>query len=86
MRTIIDLSDAQLERLAAWCGQEGISRAEAIRRAVDALVKSAPGGARAAFGLWRRRAADGLAYERALREEWEARPGPPPGRRPRRRR
>jgi len=37
MRTIIELPDAQLESLSRLCRREKISRAEAIRRAVDKM-------------------------------------------------
>ena len=72
MRTIIDLPPAQLDALDAWCRREGISRAEAIRRAVAATVGQQTTAARAAaFGLWRgRRRPDGLAYQRRIRREW----------------
>jgi metal-responsive CopG/Arc/MetJ family transcriptional regulator len=72
MRTIIDLPPAQLDALDAWCRRDGISRAEAIRRAVAATVgQQAAGGREAAVGLWRdRRGPDGLTYERRLRREW----------------
>lgn len=74
MRTIIDLPEAQLEALAAWCGREGVSRAEAIRRAVAALLQDARVHmAPAAFGLWRAKPVDGLAYEAAQRAEWGGR-------------
>ena len=71
MRTIIDLPADQLEALDGICRREQISRAEAIRRGVALLIRD--GGnpaARAAFGLWRERGEDGLAYQRRLRREW----------------
>ena len=88
MRTIIDLPDDQLERLDAHCRSEGISRAEAVRRAIAAHLRVLPGTAPAAFGLWAGRGVDGLAYERALRQEWpsQAPRGPRARRQPRRRR
>lgn len=72
MRTIIELPSAQLEALDGICRQESISRAEAIRRAVDLLVQDrAASAARAAFGLWRgAKAIDGLRYQERLRSEW----------------
>ena len=71
MRTIIDLPDAAREALDALCRRDGISRAEAVRRAVATLVRLArASGPDPAFGLWRGRAVDGLAYERRLRQEW----------------
>lgn len=38
MRTIIDLTDEQLQDLQRICSEEQISRAEAVRRAVGLLV------------------------------------------------
>ena len=56
MRTIVDLPEESLERLAQLCERERISRAEAIRRAVAAFVGSAsPSDAGQAFVLWRDR-------------------------------
>lgn len=71
MRTIIELTDAQVDALDALCRREGVSRAEAIRRAVDAHVrKERESGPDPAFGLWADRRVDGLAFERRLRREW----------------
>jgi hypothetical protein len=73
VRTIIDVTDRQLDALDAWCRRDGISRAEAIRRAIDAHLAAASAAARpAAFGIWRDQAEDGLAYERRRRAEWDA--------------
>ena len=72
MRTIIDVPDVQLEALDAWCLLEGVSRAEAIRRAVDVLLeRHRAAQARKAFGLWQGRKVDGLKYQQALRREWD---------------
>lgn len=76
MRTIVELPDTQVKALARLCRKEGISRAEAIRRAVNGLVAGqeaaeAQAGMRAAFGLWRGRRPDGRGYVEALRAEWE---------------
>ena len=73
MRTIIELPTSQLDALDALCKREGISRAEAVRRAVGQYVRDE----RAkqpdrVFGLWRGRSVDGLEYERRLRREWDA--------------
>lgn len=71
MRTIVELPEDQLRALAEICRREKISRAEAIRRAVARYAREAAGErSREAFGLWRGRGADGLAYERRLRKEW----------------
>lgn len=78
MRTIIELSEEQLARLAEVADREGISRAEAIRRAVDAAYADvAVAGSRAAreavFGLWKGRKIEALRYVDKLRDEWEDR-------------
>jgi ribbon-helix-helix CopG family protein len=81
MRTIIDLSADQLEALDSLCRREGISRAEGVRRAVAEHVrKHQTADANQAFGLWRARSVDGLAYERHLRREWDV-PAKPAARR-----
>lgn len=76
MRTIIDLPDDQLHALDAWRRPRGLSRAEAVRRAVTTLLErevQARASVEAAFGLWRDRAVDGLAEQERLRQEWEER-------------
>ena len=39
MRTIVDLPAEQVRRLALLCRKEKISRAEAVRRAVEQLLR-----------------------------------------------
>ncbi|MDP3719243.1 MAG: CopG family transcriptional regulator [Acidobacteriota bacterium] len=74
MRTIIELPADQVESLDEWCRREGVSRAEAVRRAVaDHLQKHHTVGAKRAFGIWRDLAEDGLAYQERLRSEWDDR-------------
>ena len=71
MRTIIDLPEEQVQRLGGLCRREGVSRAEAVRRAVtDYLNAHSMREQRDAFGIWRERRPDGLEYERRLRREW----------------
>ncbi len=74
VRTIIELPAAHLEALARVCRRDGISRAEAIRRLLEAqLAKETADGAGQAFGLWRGRDLDGLAYQEQMRREWSIR-------------
>ena len=71
MRTIIELPSDQLGALSDHCRREGISRAEAIRRAIAAMLERERASAGdAAFGLWKARPVDGVAYQRKLRREW----------------
>ena len=73
MRTIIELPTDQLTALDALCARDGISRAEAVRRAVaDHLARERSAEPGEAFGLWRRRPVDGLRYQERLRREWDA--------------
>jgi hypothetical protein len=74
MRTIIELPAEQVESLDEWCRHEGVSRAEAVRRAVaEHLRKHHAGGTQRAFGIWRDIPEDGLAYQERMRGEWDAR-------------
>ena len=71
MRTIIDLPADQVDALDTICQRDQISRAEAIRRAVTLLIHdNRKSGAQDAFGIWRDRGEDGLAYQQRLRGEW----------------
>ena len=76
MRTIVDLPEKQIKALDAYRKKEGISRAEAVRRAVAAFV---PALARPrldltenpAFGSSKKfRKEDSVTTVRRLREEW----------------
>jgi len=74
VRTIIDLPESDRETLDAFSRQLGISRAEAVRRAVAEFLKAH----RTAcddelFGIWRSRNEDALAYEDRIRAEWHRR-------------
>ncbi|MGK2964257.1 MAG: ribbon-helix-helix protein, CopG family [Tepidiformaceae bacterium] len=81
MRTIIDLPEDQLSALAEVCRIGGISRAEAIRRAVDLYLKDAERLAeeqaekarafKAAFGSWKHRGVDTDTYLAEIRAEWD---------------
>lgn len=76
MRTIIDIPKKQLSALDSWSQARGISRAEAIRRAVAHLLAVEDDHRQALVetsGLWRDRGVDGLAAQERLRAEWEER-------------
>jgi metal-responsive CopG/Arc/MetJ family transcriptional regulator len=71
MRTIIDIPPPMLDELDTLAKREKISRAEAVRRAMaEYLEKRRSSRANAAFGIWKSRKVDALAYEDALRGEW----------------
>ena len=69
MRMTISLRDEQAQRLEELCRNEGISRAEAVRRAVSRYLAHHR-QREDVFGIWRGRATQGLASERPLRDEW----------------
>ena len=73
MRTIIDLPEKQRESLDQLCTKQKLSRAEAIRQAVDLFLEQhqTQPEADTAFGLWKDRQEDGLDYQQKLRDEWE---------------
>jgi metal-responsive CopG/Arc/MetJ family transcriptional regulator len=78
MRTIVDLPDDQLERLKELCEEEHISRAEAVRRAVDLLLASrkkegSPIKRRAGLGILAPATFDSRKFVDELREEWAER-------------
>ena len=72
MRTIIELEERQVAALAEFCAREKISRAEAVRRAVDRLLESESCLQKdSAFGAWARRG-DSRKLVDELRDEWAA--------------
>lgn len=71
MRTIIDLPEQQLAALGVLCERERISRAEAVRRAVDAwLAVRVPAERDSAFGAWKNTGPSRKMVD-DLRAEWE---------------
>jgi len=71
MRAIVDIPEGQLSTLSAWCERDKISRAEAIRRALDAMLSGKQAARRDdCFGAWKPRK-NNRAPVRTLREEWE---------------
>jgi len=47
-----------------------LSRAEAIRQAIASYIESNKPGAVDAFGLWKNRNVDWLAYQEQARSKW----------------
>ncbi len=78
MRTIIDIPEDELARLAELCREEGISRAEAVRMAVRLLLaqkrtreEEFERALAAAFGSWKGHGIDGVEFQRQMRAEWD---------------
>lgn len=71
MRTIIEIPEEDIKKLDVLCHTFRISRAEAIRRAVNQyLVENRP-DMEDAFGIWKKRKIDSLRYEKGIRKEWD---------------
>ena len=78
VRTIIELPDNQVRALEKYCEREKVSRAEAVRRAVEAFVDNPDelkarrkSAIDAAFGIWKSRGIDTDTYLAELRSaEW----------------
>jgi hypothetical protein len=79
MRTIIDLDDQRLQVLDTWASENHISRAEAVRRAVDLLMERVNKPSGLGFGLWAQSLPpgqgvpperDGLRLQQEMRDEW----------------
>jgi metal-responsive CopG/Arc/MetJ family transcriptional regulator len=72
VRTIVELPEQQIEALKAMSEQEGLSRAELMRRAVaEYLVHHQGQAGESAFGLWQDRGVDGLTQQQQMRQEWD---------------
>jgi len=72
MRTIVDIPEEDIRKLSNLCKREGISRAEAIRRAISLFLSKHAGKSRQEmFGIWADRDLDGVEYQRDLRKEWD---------------
>jgi metal-responsive CopG/Arc/MetJ family transcriptional regulator len=73
MRTIVDLPAEQVRKLAVLCRKEKISRAEAVRRAVEQLLRNnSASGLRDYFGAAKTRGNISRHLSR-LRREWTER-------------
>ncbi len=72
MKTLLEMDGEQVNMLAKICKRDGISRAEAIRRAIDYYGSHvlAPPDADAYFGYFKNRGIDSQAYVDKLRNEW----------------
>ncbi len=71
MRTLIDIPEPIAKALTEIGRRRKKSRASVVRDALqDYLARHGTGDRAAAFGLWGKRAGDGLAWQRRIRSEW----------------
>jgi metal-responsive CopG/Arc/MetJ family transcriptional regulator len=71
MRTLVDLPEEELEQLNLLSKARRVSRAELIRQAVAGYLERNKTGLEDSFGLWKKKAVDGVKYQERLRGEWE---------------
>jgi metal-responsive CopG/Arc/MetJ family transcriptional regulator len=74
MRTIIDIPDAQIKILDQLSKNKRLSRAHIIRHALDIYISNCVKSKKSyesAFGIWKNKKLDALAYQRNLRDEWD---------------
>jgi metal-responsive CopG/Arc/MetJ family transcriptional regulator len=71
-RMLVGFPDQDIYALDALSGLKRVSRAELIRQAVSQYLEQAKPAAplEKAFGVWKGKGVDGLAYQQRLREEW----------------
>lgn len=70
MKTLVDIPDRHIEDLAAICEAKQLPRAEVIRQAIAEYIAHNKPAAAEAFGIWKHKKIDGLAYQKKLRAEW----------------
>lgn len=70
MRTLIDIPEKQIQELTAISQSLHVSRAEVIREAINNYLAAKQRPTQDAFGLWRDKPIDGLAYQEQARSEW----------------
>jgi len=70
MRTLVDIPDRQIQGLADICAAEKKTRSELIRVAIAEYLEKRRPTAANAFGIWKDRPIDGLAYQEQARSEW----------------
>lgn len=71
MRALVDLPEADIRSLDALAKTKNSSRAQLIREAITAFLSAKHvDPIDASFGAWRDDQIDGVAYQRAMRDEW----------------
>ena len=70
MRTLVDITEKQISELAVISKNQNVSRAEIIRKAIQAYIEKNRPTSKVAFGIWKKHKVDGLAYQEKVRSEW----------------
>jgi metal-responsive CopG/Arc/MetJ family transcriptional regulator len=69
-RTIVDIPEPQMRDVDRLCQALGISRAEAVRRALADFVRQNDSATTDGFGLWKDMPADRVELVTLLRQRW----------------
>jgi len=69
-RTIVDIPEAQMRDVDRLCQALGISRAEAVRRALADFVRQNDAATTDGFGLWKDLPVDRARLVAQLRQRW----------------
>jgi metal-responsive CopG/Arc/MetJ family transcriptional regulator len=69
-RTIVDIPEAQMRNVDRLCDALGISRAEAVRRALVDFVRQNDSATTDGFGLWKDMPSDRAQLVAQLRQRW----------------
>ena len=67
----MDLPEEELEQLTVLSKARRVSRAALIRQAVAGYLEQNKTGLEDSFGLWKKKAVDGVKYQERLRGEWD---------------
>lgn len=70
MRALVDIPEKQINQLTLICETKKVSRAEAIRQAIGLYIEQNKIDDMDAFGIWKDKKIDGLAYQEQVRSEW----------------
>ena len=73
MRTIVEIPDGKLDEISRYCKVRGISRAKAIRDAIEMMLTEKGVLEREkGFGLWREKKLEAGKFLAGIRGEWGA--------------
>ena len=73
MRTIVEIPDGKLDEISRYCKVRGISRAKAIRDAIEMMLTEKSVLEREkGFGLWRGKKLEAEKFLDGIRGEWGA--------------
>jgi metal-responsive CopG/Arc/MetJ family transcriptional regulator len=70
MRTLVDIPEHQIKSLSILCEKFDISRAEAIRKAIELFIQGNKQSTEDVFGIWKNKNIEGITYQQKLRDEW----------------